>query len=326
MPGLIESYAVIGNCETAALVGRDGSIDWLGLPRFDSAACFAALLGGPENGRWQIAPSSSPLQVTRRYQQGSLILETEFETADGRIRLVDYMGRRDAGTDLVRLIRGLRGRIQMRMELTIRFEYGSVIPWVRRLDDGRLTAVAGPDRLTLSTPAAVHGEGMSTIAEFEVGEGEEIPFSLTWSPSFRTIPEPADAGAVLDIVSGFWREWSKVHSIEGSGEWAEAVLRSAITLKALMHFETGGIIAAATTSLPEQLGGDRNWDYRFCWLRDATMTLQTMVYTGYLDEARAWREWLLRSIGGDTKLLRIMYGLGGERRISEQEIGSLAGY
>ena len=326
MPGLIESYAVIGNCETAALVGRDGSIDWLGLPRFDSAACFAALLGGPENGRWQIAPSSSPLQVTRRYQQGSLILETEFETADGRIVLVDYMGRRDAGTDLVRLVRGVRGRIQMRMELTIRFEYGSVIPWVRRLDDGRLTAVAGPDRLTLATPAAVHGEGLSTIAEFEVGEGEEIPFSLTWSPSFRAIPEPADAGAVLDIVSGFWREWSKAHSIEGSGEWAEAVLRSALTLKALMHFETGGIIAAATTSLPEQLGGARNWDYRFCWLRDATITLYALMNSGFIDEAQAWREWLLRAVAGNPAQMQIMYGIAGERRLTEYEITWLRGY
>src|SRR4051812_30941022 len=326
MPGLIESYAVIGNCETAALVGRDGSIDWLGLPFLAPGACFGFWLGGPKTGRWQIAPSSSLLQVTRRYQQGSLILETEFETADGRIRLVDYMGRRDAGTDLVRLVRGLCGRIQMRMELTIRFEYGSVIPWVRRLDDGRLTAVAGPDRLTLSTSAAVHGEGMSTIAEFEVGEGEEIPFSLTWSPSFRAIPEPADAGAVLDIVSGFWREWSKAHSIEGSGEWAEAVLRSAITLKALMHFETGGIIAAATTSLPEQLGGPRNWDYRFCWLRDATITLYALTNSGFVEEAGAWREWLLRAIAGLPTQMQIMYGLAGERRLTEYEVPWLAGY
>src|SRR3954454_19656975 len=281
MPGLIESYAVVGNCETAALVGRDGSIDWLGLPRFDSAACFAALLGSPDNGRWQIAPSSPHLQVTRRYRPGSLVLETEFETAEGRVLLVDCMGRRDGGADLVRVVRGLPGRSRMRMELIIRLEYGSVIPWVRRLDDGRVTAVAGPDRLTLCTPADVHSESMKTVADFVIGEGEEIPFSLIWSPSFRAVPVPADAGAVLETVAGLWHAWSEAHTGEGSGKWSEAVLRSSITLKALTHFETGDIIAAATTSLPEQLGGARNWDYRFCWLRDATITLYALMTSGF---------------------------------------------
>ena len=326
MPGLIEDYAIIGNCEAAALVGRNGSIDWLSIPRFDSAACFAALLGKPDNGRWQIAPSSPHFQVTRRYRQGSLVLETEFETAEGRVALVDCMGRRGDGTDLVRLVRGLRGRSQMRMELIIRPEYGSIIPWVRRLDDGRLTAVAGPDRLTLSTPAEVHGEGMKTIAEFVISEGEEVPLSLTWSPSFRAIPQPADPHATVETVDRFWRNWSKAHTAEGSGEWSEAVLRSAITLKALTHFETGGIIAAATTSMPEQLGGARNWDYRFCWLRDATITLYALLNSGFIDEAGAWREWLLRAVAGNPAQMQIMYGIAGERRLTEYEITWLRGY
>ncbi|MBV8398288.1 MAG: glycoside hydrolase family 15 protein [Acetobacteraceae bacterium] len=326
MPGPIEGYAVIGNCETAALVGRDGSIDWLGLPRFDSAACFAALLGGPENGRWQIAPSPPHYQVTRRYRPGSLILETEFETTEGRVLLVDCMSRRDGAADLVRLVRGLGGQSRMRMELIIRLEYGSVVPWVRRLDDGRLTAVAGPDRLTLCTPAELHGEALKTVADFVISEGEEIPFLLTWSPSFRPVPAPAAAGAVLELVAGFWHNWSKGHTREGSGEWSETVLRSALTLKALTHFETGGIVAAATTSLPEQLGGPRNWDYRFCWLRDATITLYALMNSGFVNEAEAWREWLLRAVAGNFTQMQIMYGVAGERRLTEYEITWLRGY
>src|SRR4051794_37145741 len=326
MPGPIESYAVIGNCETAALVGRDGSIDWLSLPRFDSAACFAALLGAPENGRWQIAPSLPHLQVTRRYRPDSLILETEFKTAEGHVLLVDCMSRRDGAADLVRGVRGLRGRSRMQMELIIRLEYGSVIPWVRHLDDGRLTAVAGPDRLTLWTTAELRGEDFKTVADFVVDEGEEITFSLTWSPSFRPVPVPADANAVLETVAEFWHGWSKAHSNEGSGEWSEAVLRSALTLKALAHFETGGIIAAATTSLPEQLGGARNWDYRFCWLRDATITLYALMNSGFIDEAQAWREWLLRAVAGNPAQMQIMYGIAGERRLTEYEVTWLRGY
>jgi len=261
------------------LVGRDGSIDWMGLPRFDSAACFAALLGEPGNGRWQIAPAASDAQVTRRYRERTLVLETLFETAEGAVVLVDCMGRRDDGADVVRLIRGLRGQVVMRMEPIIRFEYGSVIPWVRRLQDGRVTAVGGPDRLTLATSVELRGEGMRTTAEFTVSEGEEVPFSLTWSPSFRPMPGPADPRAVIERETRLWCDWSNAHTAEGGGEWSEAVLRSAITLKALTHFETGGIIAAATTSLPEQLGGLRNWDYRFCWLRDATITLYALILT-----------------------------------------------
>jgi len=326
MAGLIEDYAVIGNCEAAALVGRDGSMDWLGLPRFDSAACFAALLGEPGNGRWQIAPSFPGFQVTHRYRQASLILETEFATEQGAVRLTDCMGRRDGAADVVRVVRGLRGQVRMRMELVLRPEYGSVIPWVRRLLDGRVTAVAGPDRFTLATLAETSGEGMKTVAEFLVSEGEEVPFCLTWSPSYRPIPQAADANAVLEAVTAFWSNWSKSYTAEGGGEWSEAVLRSAITLKALAHFETGGIIAAATTSLPEQLGGARNWDYRFCWLRDATITLYALLNSGFAEEAEAWREWLLRAVAGDPAQMQIMYGIAGERRLTEYEVTWLKGY
>lgn len=326
MAGLIEDYALIGNCETAALVGRDGSIDWLGLPRFDSAACFAALLGQPKNGRWRIGPARSGARATRRYRDGSLILETRFETEDGAVLLVDCMGRRDEGTDLVRLIRGERGRFALRMELVIRFEYGCLVPWVRRLEDGRLTAVAGPDRVTLSTPAELHGKGLATVAEFTVGAGDEVPFILTWSPSFRPIPKPADAHSTIETATTGWRDWAKAHQAEGSGEWAEAVLRSLITLKALTHRDTGGIVAAATTSLPEQLGGPRNWDYRFCWLRDATITLYALLNSGFVEEAGAWREWLLRAIAGAPEQMQIMYGIAGERRLTEYEVPWLAGY
>ena len=326
MAGLIEDYAIIGNCEAAALVGRDGSMDWLGLPRFDSAACFAALLGTAENGRWQIAPSTTDAQVSRRYRPGSLILETDVETGMGAVRLTDCMGRREGGAEVVRIVQGLRGQVLMRMELIIRTEYGSIVPWVRSLPDGRVTAVAGPDRFTLTTPAEVVGVGMATVAEFLVSEGEDVPFSLTWSPSYRRIPDPIEASRVLDTVAKFWREWSEPHTAEGSGEWSEAVLRSAITLKALAHFETGGIIAAATTSLPEQLGGARNWDYRFCWLRDATITLYALLNSGFVNEAEAWREWLLRAVAGDPAQMQIMYGIAGERRLTEYEVTWLKGY
>ena len=325
MPGLIEDYAIVGDCETAALVGRDGSIDWLALPRFDSAACFAALLGGPENGRWLIAPAARDAKATRRYREGTLILETAFETAEGAAVLVDGMGRRDDGADLVRVVRGVRGRIAFRTELVLRFEYGVIVPWTRRLEDGRLTAVAGPDRVTLRTPVEVRGEDLRTVAEFAVGAGEEVPFVLTWSPSYRPIPAPADAGRTLDEATAGWKAWAGSYKAEGSGEWSEAVLRSLITLKALTHRETGGIVAAATTSLPEQLGGPRNWDYRFCWLRDATITLYALANSGFLEEAAAWREWLLRAVAGLPSQMQIMYGLAGERRLTEYEVPWLAG-
>ena len=326
MAGLIEDYGVIGNCETAALVGKDGSIDWLGLPRFDSPACLTALLGGPENGRWQIAPTEADARISRRYRGDTLILETQFETAAGSVVLVDCMGRRDDGTDVVRLVRGLSGSVAMRMELVIRFDYGWVVPWVRKLPDGRLTAVAGPDRLTLSTPVEPRGEDMKTVAEFTIAAGEEVPFVLTWSPSFRAIPEPADAASTVETATAGWRDWARAYRVEGSGEWSEAVLRSLITLKALTHRETGGIIAAITTSLPEQLNGPRNWDYRFCWLRDATITLYALLNSGFIEEADDWREWLLRAIAGAPPQMQIMYGIAGERRLTEYEIPWLTGY
>jgi GH15 family glucan-1,4-alpha-glucosidase len=326
MPGRIEDYALIGNCESAALVGLDGSIDWLALPRFDSAACFATLLGTPDHGRWRIAPQVTKTQVTRRYRDATLVLETRFETPDGTVVLVDCMGRREGCADLVRLLRGERGRVAMQMEMAVRFEYGSIVPWVRKLEDGRLTAVAGPDRLTLACPVETHGENMRTVAEFGIGAGEEIAFTLTWSPSFRPVPAPADAADTIEQAAAGWRDWSCSYKTEGSGAWSDAVLRSLITLKALTHFETGGIVAAATTSLPEQLGGPRNWDYRFCWLRDATLTLYALLNSGFRDEAAAWRDWLLRAVAGAPAQMQIMYGIAGERRLTEYEVRWLPGY
>jgi GH15 family glucan-1,4-alpha-glucosidase len=247
------------------------------------------------------------------------IRETRFDTPEGAVTLVDCMGRRDGCADLVRLVRGERGSVQLRMELVIRCEYGSIIPWVRRLEDGRHTAVAGPDRLTLETPIETHGENLRTIAEFAVHAGDEIPFVLTWSPSFQSIPESADTACTIEEASAGWREWAKCYKPEGSGEWSEAVLRSLITLKGLAHRETGGIVAAATTSLPEQLGGPRNWDYRFCWLRDATLTLYALLNSGFLEEAAAWRDWLLRAVAGSVQM-QIMYDIAGERRLTEYEV------
>jgi GH15 family glucan-1,4-alpha-glucosidase len=256
----------------------------------------------------------------------TLVLETRFETAEGAVTLVDCMGRRDGCADLVRLVRGERGRMELRMELVIRCEYGSIIPWVRRLGDGRHTAVAGPDRLTLAIPVKTRGENLRTVAEFAIDAGEEIPFALTWSPSFRMIPDSADAASTIEEASAGWQEWAKSHKSEGSGEWSAAVLRSLITLKALAHRETGGIVAAATTSLPEQLGGPRNWDYRFCWLRDGTLTLYALLNSGFLDEAAAWRDWLLRAVAGSPVQMQIMYGIAGERRLTEYEVPWLRGY
>jgi GH15 family glucan-1,4-alpha-glucosidase len=326
MPAAIEDYAIIGNCETAALVARNGSIDWLSIPRFDAAACFAALLGTPENGRWLIAPSAPDAKITRKYRDGTLVLETQFETTEGAVVLIDCMGRRHEGGDLVRLVRGLRGRVSMRLELIIRFEYGSIVPWVTRLEDGRLMAVAGPDRLTLATPLTLHGENMRTVVEFEVGAGEEVPFVLNWAPSFRPIMAPSDAKDTIEAITQDWRSWSEAHRSERSGEWSEAALRSLITLKGLAHHQTGGIVAAATTSLPEQLGGPRNWDYRFCWLRDATFTLYALMEGGFAEEAAAWREWLLRAVAGAPAQMQIMYGVAGERRLTEYEVPWLSGY
>lgn len=324
MPSLIEDYAVIGNCETMALVGRDGSIDWLCAPRFDSAACFAALLGDPSHGRWLIAPAGKVVAVTRRYRGDTLILETVFETAEGAVALIDFMARRDGVMDLLRVVRGIRGTVQMRTELVARFEYGSVVPWVSRQDDGRLQLTAGPDRLLLDTTIRLRGESMRTVGEFEVNAADEIGFALSWAPSFRAPPEPLRPAASLLEVESFWADWAK--TFKPTGEWSDAVLRSLLTLKALAHWETGGIIAAGTTSLPEKRGGSRNWDYRFCWLRDATFTLYALIGSGFMGEAQAWREWLLRAVAGSPDDLQIMYGVAGERRFAEYELPWLPGY
>jgi len=324
MPSRIEDYAVIGNCETLALVGRDGSIDWLGLPRFDSAACFSALLGDLQHGRWLIAPIAENVQVTRRYVGDTLILETIFETATGAVSIIDFMARREGVSDLVRLVRGRRGTVSMLIELIVRFEYGSILPWVSRQPDGRLQFTAGPDRLLLDSSVSLHGENMRTVGEFDVSAGDEFAFMLSWTPSFRKAPPRLKANDVLTQVETFWKGWAA--KCRPAGEWSDAVIRSLLTLKALSHWETGGIVAAGTTSLPEKLNGPRNWDYRFCWLRDATFTLYALLGAGYLSEAEAWREWLLRAVAGSPDDLQIMYGVGGERRLEEYEVPWLPGY
>ena len=323
----IEDYALIGNCESAALVGRNGSIDWLGLPRFDSPAFFAALLGTEDNGFWQIAPETEDATVTRKYRKNTLILETKFETPEGTVLLIDCMGRRDGHADVVRLVRGLSGSVRMRMELRIRNEYGVVIPWVSRLEDGRISAVAGPERIVLDTSVETRGEDLSTVGEFTVAEEDEVSFVLTWSPSFKPVPDRFSAGEVIERATWGWREWfgNRGKRVE-AGPWEDLVARSVFVLKALTHFETGGIVAAPTTSLPEQLGGGRNWDYRYCWLRDATLTLYALVDSGFLNEAVAWRSWLLRAIAGSPGQMQIMYGVAGERRLAEFELPWLDGY
>jgi GH15 family glucan-1,4-alpha-glucosidase len=324
MPGRLEDYAVIGNCETIALVGRDGSIDWLCLPRFDSAACFAALLGGPGNGRWLIAPAEGGVQAMRRYRDGTLILETVFRTEHGAVCVIDFMVRREGSSDLVRIVRGLEGQVQMRMELVARFGYGAVMPWVSLQDDGRLLFIAGPERLLLDADVPTRGENFRTFAEFTVGAGEEVGFALNASPSFRDPPPPLQRADALKQVEAFWMEWSA--AFEPCKPWDEAVLRSLLTLKALAHWETGGIVAAGTTSLPERMGGSRNWDYRYCWLRDATFTLLALIGAGFLDEAKAWHQWLLRAVAGSPDDVQTMYGVAGERRLDEFEVPWLLGY
>lgn len=320
----IEDYALIGNTETAALVGRDGSVDWLCLPRFDSPACFAALLGDAENGQWKVAPQQPPKAVRRRYLDGTLVLETIFETETGSVSVVDFMPLpRHEAVDLVRTITGLEGEVPMRFETRIRFDYGRVVPWVRRTEDG-LTAVAGPDLVRLRTPLALKDDGFSSVADFTIRKGESIPTILTWHLSYDPIPPARDIPGLLDRTVAWWQEWSA--RCKTPEEWHEPVLRSAITLKALTHQRTGGIVAAPTTSLPEFIGGVRNWDYRYCWLRDATFTLYALMVTGYDEEARAWREWLVRAVAGEPSKLQIMYGLGGERRLDEFELPWLAGF
>lgn len=320
----LEHYALIGDCETAALVSRDGSIDWLSWPRFDSGACFAALLGGPQHGRWLLAPVNAVVRITRQYRRNTLILETHMETADGAVTIVDFMPPRGRQSDVVRLVRGEHGRTRMRTELVLRFDYGRTVPWVTRLADGTFRAIAGPDMVVMHTPVSLKGKDLTTVGEFEVSAGQTIPFVLTHGYSHLTPPDPIDPESSLANTALFWTEWAARG--DSAGEWTDAVVRSLITLKALTYAPTGGIVAAPTTSLPEQLGGTRNWDYRFCWLRDATLTLLALMNAGYYDEARAWRDWLLRAAAGAPAQLQIMYGLAGERRLTEFEVPWLPGY
>lgn len=324
MPSPIEDYALIGDCETAALVDRTGSIDWLCWPRFDSDACFAALLGSRENGRWRIAPRDPCVRVTRRYRDSTLILETRFETADGAVELVDFMPLRDGSSEVVRLVTGVRGRVTLALELVLRFGTGAIVPWVSHLEDGTLRAIAGPDMVVLQTPVALVGRDLTTVAEFTVEEGETVPFVLAWAPSHHPAPPSFDAAAALAETESFWREWAS--SCRPAGRWSPAVVRSLVTLKALIYAPTGGIVAAPTTSLPECLGGTRNWDYRFCWVRDSTLTLFALMNAGYFHEAQAWRDWLVRAVAGSPEQIQIMYGLAGERRLTEWEVPWLAGY
>jgi GH15 family glucan-1,4-alpha-glucosidase len=322
----IEDYAMIGDCRTAALVGRDGSIDWLCVPRFDSGACFAALLGTPENGRWKLAPADNVevRKVERRYRPGSLVLETDFFTDSGAVRVTDAMAIDTPTPTVARLVEGLRGEVPMRAELAIRFDYGWIVPWVTR-HDGGITATAGPDTLRLRSWVEHRGEGYATVADFIVREGQRTPFTLTYHPSTAAATAGLDAAGVIHDADVYWRAWSD--RCDGDPSCADdAVRRSLLTLKALTYNPTGGIVAAPTMSVPEKIGGVRNWDYRFCWLRDATFTLLSLVNAGYLDEAREWREWLLRAVAGRPENLQIMYGLAGERRLTEFEIDWLPGY
>jgi GH15 family glucan-1,4-alpha-glucosidase len=326
MPQRIEDYALIGNTGTAALVGRDGSIDWLCMPRFDSAACFAALLGTPEHGRWKIAPAAPAKSVRRKYRGDTLVLETEFEMPGGeRVALIDFMPieKREDRADVVRIVEGRRGRVPMAMDAAFRFDYGRLIPWVRRRDYG-LSAGAGPDALQLRTGVRMRGENFRTVANFEVAEGERIPFTLTWYPSHHAEPGTRHPIRALDETETWWTEWSG--RARCAGPYRSQVVRSLITLKALTYAPTGGIVAAPTTSLPEWIGGGRNWDYRYCWLRDATFTLYAMLSSGYHEEAAAWREWLVRAVAGQPGQTQIMYGIAGERRLTEFEAPWLPGY
>lgn len=319
----IEDYALIGDCETAALVGRDGSIDWLCWPAFDSDACFAAILGTHKNGRWLIAPSEDVTGTSRRYLGDTLILETRVETRSGAVALIDFMPPRGKASDIVRLVRGLEGTVKMRMELVIRFGFGVDIPWVRRIDHS-LMAIAGQDMTVLRTPAKTRGEDLTTVSDFEVKAGETMPFVLTYGPSHLEPPEPIDPEVALQETEKFWKDWCG-HCTR-DGDYRELIMRSLITLKALTFGPTGGIVAAPTTSLPEKLGGSRNWDYRFCWLRDATFTLLALMNSGYTEEASAWHNWLLRAAAGSPANMQIMYGIWGQRRLLEWEAGWLDGY
>jgi GH15 family glucan-1,4-alpha-glucosidase len=319
----IEDYALLGDLQTAALVGRDGSIDWLCFPHFDSAACFAALLGDEDNGHWRLAPAAGGNATRRSYRGDTLVLETVWETPEGTVKVIDCMPPRDEAPDIVRVVEGISGRVPMHSELRLRFDYGRVTPWVRRVD-GQIVAVAGPDSVWLSTPVPLEGRNFATHSEFTVSAGERVPFVLTWHPSWQRPPKPVDPFTAVDETEAFWAEWMSHSTYDGA--WQGEVRRSLITLKALTFQPTGGIVAAATTSLPEQLGGPRNWDYRYCWLRDAALTLQALMGAGFKAEAGKWRDWLLRAVAGDPADLQIMYGITGTRRLPELELDWLAGY
>ncbi len=319
----IESYALLGDMHTAALVSRKGSIDWLAFPRFDSGACFAALLGTDENGSWQLAPAGGGECTRRRYRGETMILETEWETSGGAVRVIDFMPPRGEAPDVVRIVEGVSGQVEMETTLRVRFDYGSIVPWVRRIHDG-LRMIAGPDSLCLRTPIELEPEGNAHHAGFTVRAGDRLPFVLTWQASHLHAPKRVDAEQALRDTETMWTEW--VAHCHYDGEWRDAVIRSLAVLKALTYKPTGGIVAAATTSLPEAIGGERNWDYRFCWLRDATMTLQALLYAGCTEEAKAWREWLLRAVAGTPRDMQIMYGIAGERRLTEFTLPWLSGY
>ncbi len=324
MPARIEDYALIGDCQTAALVGRDGSIDWLCWPRFDSPACFAALLGGPQHGRWKIAPRNA-FETRRSYRRDTLILETEFETPEGAVTLIDFMPVRGWHADLVRMVVGRRGRVPMEMEGVLRFDYGAAVPWVTYSPDHLgLRAIAGPDMVLLRSPVRLENRHRATCASFEVQEGEVLPFVLSYGPSHLEMALELDPQGALAETERFWHDW--IRRCTDCPGWTDPVRRSLITLKALTYAPTGGIVAAPTTSLPEKIGGVRNWDYRFCWLRDATLTLLSFMDAGYLEEAKAWREWLVRAVAGSPQQIQIMYGVAGERRLSEWELDWLPGY
>jgi len=320
----IEDYGLIGDLQTAALVGRNGSIDWLCFPRFDSGACFAALLGDKDNGRWLLAPAGEVRRVERRYREHTLVHELDFHTDEGSVRVIDFMPLRGVDPDVVRIVEGLAGEVRMRMQLVIRFDYGWIVPWVRRIAEGARIAIAGPDALALQAPVELYGENFTTVAEFTVAAGERVPFTLTWFPSHHEAPAPIDPEQALEDTCDFWREWAGTCTY--NGHWREPVIRSLMVLKAMTYAPTGGIVAAPTTSLPEKLGGVRNWDYRYCWLRDATFALDALVDHGFIDEARGWRSWLLRAVAGNPDDLQIMYGPAGERRLLELELDWLPGY
>jgi GH15 family glucan-1,4-alpha-glucosidase len=324
MASRIEDYALIGDCETAALVARDGSIDWLCLPRFDAPACFAALLGTPEHGRWRIAPTANRIAaIRRRYRPGTLVLETDYETDEGAVTLIDCMPIGAGTPTVVRIVEGKRGRVAMSLDLVVRLDYGSRVPWVRRTSDG-IRAIGGASALRLRSPIALCGERFHTVADFTVAAGQRVPFTLAWSPSCGPEPPAVEATTAVETTARWWQDWSARCTYDG--EWRDAVVRSLITLKALTYAPTGGLVAAATTSLPERLGGVRNWDYRYCWLRDATFALYALMTGGYVDEARAWRGWLLRAIAGQPSQAQILYGVAGERLLPEWEISWLPGY